>query len=152
MNPWEPLVEEFGRLIGAEGLEIATAGACRLELDARLDIDFELDAQGSLHLYCELPPVMADDRPAVALALLAKNYVNQRQHIAAEFSWDQATSTFLLHSKVAPDATSLEAFEAAVRQFTQVAEEWVQRLESDTWDAAATPMEASLSPLLMQRA
>ncbi len=152
MNAWEPLVEEFGRLIGADGLEIATAGACRLELDARLGIDFELDSQGSLHLYCELPSVKADHRPAVALALLARNYVNQRQHIAAEFSWDEANGIFLLHSKVEQAAASLEAFEAAVRQFTQVAEEWVQRLASDTWGAAAAAPEAGLSPLMMQRA
>lgn len=152
MNPWEALVEEFGRLIGAEGLEIASAGACRLELDARLGIDFELDSQGGLHIYCELPSVKANNRPAVALALLGQNYLNQRQHVSAEFSWDEATGLFLLHSKVSPAATSLEAFEAAVRQFTEVAEEWVRRLESDSWGSAAAAPEASLSPLLMQRA
>lgn len=29
---WNTLVTEFGRLIGADGLEIDSAGACRLEL------------------------------------------------------------------------------------------------------------------------
>ena len=37
---WNTLVTEFGRLIGADGFEIETAGACRLELGDGLGIDY----------------------------------------------------------------------------------------------------------------
>jgi len=121
---WNTLVTEFGRLIGAEGLELETAGACRLELGDGLGIDFERDLQGGLHLYCTMPPVPEADRPAIALRLLAENYSAHRKHSRDAFSYDEGSGEFLLHLQLPEAIETLEDFEAAVRQFTEHAEHW----------------------------
>jgi len=127
---WNNLVAEFGRLIGADGLEIETAGACRLELGSGLGIDFELDLQGGLHLYCTMPPVPEPDRPASALHLMAENYSSQRKHSQAAFAYDKDSGEFLLHLQLPDSIETLEDFEAAVRQFTEHAEHWIHAIHT----------------------
>lgn len=121
---WNALVEEFGRLIGADGLEIETAGACRLELGGGLGIDFERDLQGGLHLYCSLPPVPEPDRPALALQLMAENYAAHRKHSQDAFAYDAGSGEFLLHLRLPDSIATIEDFEVAVRHFTEHAEHW----------------------------
>jgi hypothetical protein len=147
MNKWESLVAEFGQLIGADGLEIASAGACRLELDERLAIDFELDLHQGLHLYCVMPAIALEHRGAVALGLMAQNYLNQRRHVDATFSHDEGAGAFLLHLRVPEQVTTLEDLEAVIRDFTETAEAWSLKLEGGRLEGEA---EAP-SPLLMQR-
>jgi hypothetical protein len=127
---WNTLVTEFGRLIGADGLEIETAGACRLELGDGLGIDFELDLQGGLHLYCTMPPVPEPDRPAAALHLMAENYSSQRKHSQATFAYDESSGEFLSHLRLPESIHTLEEFEAAVRQFTEHAEHWTHAIHT----------------------
>jgi len=123
---WNTLVSEFARLIGADGLEIDSAGACRLELGDGFGIDFEKDLEGGLHLYCTMPPVPEQDRPVAALRLLAENYSAQRHHSQASFAYDQGSGEFLLHLRL-PDAIhGLAEFEIAVRDFTENAEQWTK--------------------------
>lgn len=124
MTNWNTLVEEFGRLIGADGLEIETAGACRLELGDGLGIDFEKDLQGGLHLYCSMPPVPESERPAAALHLMAENYTAHRKHSHDAFAYDADSGEFLLHLRLPESIETLEDFEAAVRQFTEHAKHW----------------------------
>jgi hypothetical protein len=142
-NNWTNLVAEFGRLIGAVGLEIETAGACRLELGSGLGIDFEADLLGGLHLYCAMPPVPEQDRPATALRLLAENYAAQRKHTDATFAYDEGSGEFLLHQRLPDSIQSLEAFEGAVRQFTEHAEHWTHTIHSGPAD---TPSTANFAP------
>jgi hypothetical protein len=127
---WNSLVTEFGRLIGSDGLEIETAGACRLELGDGLGIDFERDLQGGLHLYCTMPPVPEADRPAIALRLLAENYSAHRKHSRNAFTYDEGSGEFLLHLHMPESIHSLEDFEAAVRQFTEHAEHWTHAIRT----------------------
>ena len=129
-NPpdWNSLVKEFGALIGAEGLEIESAGACRLELGGSLGIDFEKDLQGGLHLYCTLPPVREQERPASALRLLAANYSAQREHSLIAFAFDEASGDFLVHLQLPETIHTMEDFEIAVRDFTDRAEHWTQMM------------------------
>lgn len=137
---WNSLVTEFGRLIGADGLEIETAGACRLELGDGLGLDLEKDLQEGLHLYCTMPPVPEADRPAAALHLMAENYSSQRKHSQATFAYDKDSGEFLLHLQLSDSIETLEDFEAAVRHFTEHAEHWIKNihaglLETDAPDA-----------------
>ena len=127
---WNALVTEFGRLIGAEGLELETSGACRLELGDGLGIDFETDLQGGLHLYGTMPPVPEADRPAIALRLLAENYSAHRKHSRDAFTYDEGSGEFLLHLQLPEAIETLEDFEAAVRQFTEHAEHWTHSIHA----------------------
>jgi hypothetical protein len=127
---WNTLVTEFGRLIGADGLEIDSAGACRLELGDGLGIDFEKDLQKGLHLYCSMPPVPEPDRPAIALRLLEENYAAHRKHSRDAFTYDAASGEFLLHLQLSDSIHTLEDFEAAVRQFTEHAEHWTHAIHA----------------------
>ena len=140
---WNTLVTEFGRLIGADGLEIDSADACRLELGDGFGIDFEKDLEGGLHLYCTMPPVPEQDRPAAALRLMAENYSAQRKHSQASFAYDQGSGEFLLHLRL-PDAIhGLEEFEAAVRHFTEHAEQWTKEFHAGL-AGGATPAASGL--------
>jgi hypothetical protein len=127
---WNSLVAEFGRLIGADGLEIDSAGACRLDLGDGLGIDFEKDLQVGLHLYCTMPPVPELDRPAAALRLMAENYSAQRHHSQAAFAYDEGSGEFLLHLHLPDSIHGLEEFESAVRHFTEHAEHWTKVIHS----------------------
>lgn len=139
---WNILVTEFGRLIGAEGLELETAGACRLELADGLGIDFEMDLQGGLHLYCSMPPVPEANRPAIALRLLAENYSAHRKHSQAAFIYDGGSGEFLLHLDLPESIETLEDFEAAVRQFTEHAEHWAHAIHAGCLEVAITDTTA----------
>ena len=152
MNKWENLVSEFGRLIGVPDLEIESAGACRLEFDERLSMDFELDAQGGLHLYSVMPTVPAHLRPAVALQLIGHNYSAQRQHAEAAFCFDEGAGDFLLHVRVPDHIDELAAFEAVVRRFAETAELWIPKVDALSTEGGSAFSHETAGLLMSHRA
>lgn len=154
MDQWSTLVARFGRLIGVDGLEIESAGACRLELDERLAIDFEVDLNNQLHLYSVMPSVPADVRPAVALRLLSENYAAHRRHDHSMFVHDEGAGVFLLHRRMPDTVETVEEFELIVRSFSEAAESWIDRIDGDLSRPPAVASTESVVPssFISQRA
>jgi hypothetical protein len=139
MATWPTLFTDFGRILGLADFDIESTGACRLELDERIALDFELDLEGALHLYCVMPPVAQADRPAAALRLLSENYAMQRRHSLANFLFDEGLQQFLLHLRMPASIQSLADFEAVVRQFVEHAEHWHSTLSSGVFAGEPSP-------------
>jgi len=146
---WNSLVAEFGRSIGLEEMSLGDTGLCRVELDEVTAIDFEIDGDGRLHLYCILPKVPEVSRPALHTAMLESNYSGHRAVAPVCFAIDPANGEEILHFMVPAEGDhSLEIFSTLVSDFSALAHAWCHKcrdFRNEAPSASSAPVSNPVS-------
>lgn len=142
MSKWRELVKEFGVRIRLRGLELDEGGLCRVILDECTAIDFELDAEDRLHLYCVLPPSAQSQQ--LTLALLEENYALHRAPYSMAFGRDRDAGEMVLHLYLPPQIETLDQFDEALKAFSETACRWCEKARVFEPDPVAQPAPGSL--------
>ncbi len=124
------LLQELGRALKLDKLELDESNTARLVFDDVLTVDFEADPEAPyLHAYAILGalPKDADARAKLLEGLLAESLVMPGE-LPARVVVDRSIGMLLLSVPIPVQSTDFEPFERKVGALVNLTEEWMTRL------------------------
>lgn len=146
------VLEEFGAAVGIPDLRPDDEHRCNMMIDD-VALSFELGVgDESMYIYSLLGVVPDGDAENVYAALLHANYVFAGTG-GSTLSVDPQTGGIVLIREERLETLRPPRFEAVLEEFVDIAERWMQRIESGDFkqEAAVTPTETVSSTDGMMR-
>lgn len=133
------LIIEFGKIVQLKDMKLDQAGLCRVVLDERVNIDFEVSADGeSLYIYSAMPPLDASVDVEFMKALLNANYALHRS-CQSRFTYDENAHEYVLCEVIPRKGIAIEILEQILQNFARIATTWYSNCLRG--DFSGTPKE-----------
>ncbi|HTH80059.1 MAG TPA: type III secretion system chaperone [Ramlibacter sp.] len=142
----DQLLQSLGLDLGLPNLRFDDNGCARLAIEGAPALNFERDANGSIHLYSVLCPQPPEGREALYAQLLQGNLFGTST-AGASLAIDEVHREVVLCRTISADLATAPAFIAEVEAFVAAAEDWQARL-AGPGIANSTLARAPASPMM----
>jgi len=141
---FEMLMDELGRYLGLEGVDIGVDGVGCLCFDEKITVHIVFQEEtGQVLLYADLGVSPEGSREDIYRALLSANLMRSGPGDAA-LALNPENDHALLVSRCLIDETALDGFVKRVESLVNGAESWIERLEGlgqPATEAPPSPMD-----------